>query len=233
MKVVLKATSTPFLIKLWKMLNNINYHHAICWTGINEFAIIDIKALERDVLHLFFRSAQFSSFQRQLNYFSFTKLGKKRYTHPLFDRTCPHHILLIKRKTNTGNLLKNRKAAGQRRKAPLRDESHLTSPSHTSIKENVPQFDHTCPQISPPTLPRPALLATKSPRMNSRLYDHDPQLKPVTPMTPFMECLRAADKPPLLRNTSFSNFNTKEKTSFPLLSDLEAFERSLDWANNC
>ena len=92
-EIVKKATSTPFLIKLWKILGDPNNKHAISWNsdGLG-FEITDPEALEHDVLADHFRSTQFSSFQRQLNYFTFKKTGKRwvlmtpdahnKFTHP-------------------------------------------------------------------------------------------------------------------------------------------------------
>ena len=60
-----------------------------------------------------------------MNYFAFRKVGKKGYAHALFDRSLPQLVLEIKRKTNTGNLNKNRKAVSRssRRKCRASDEN--------------------------------------------------------------------------------------------------------------
>jgi len=217
MDIVSKATSTPFLIKLWSILENPDFAHAVAWISDTEFTIIDIHALERDVLHHFFRSERFGTFQRQLNYFSFRKIGKTSYSHDLFNRTSPQNVLQIKRKTNTGNLMKNRKAAAARKKRE--EEVDITLVMQKTLAPRV---------VSPTTVvSRPQIVSVKPHQFFQ--YDHDPQLKPVTPMTPFFDCLGlAAEKPTLAHNYSFSSL--KDRTSFPLISDLEEFERGLDWA---
>jgi hypothetical protein len=76
-KIVKPATSTPFLIKLWKILTDPDNQSAIHWDADGQgFTIEDPGALE-EILQNYFRSKQFSSFQRQLNYFTFRKSGKR------------------------------------------------------------------------------------------------------------------------------------------------------------
>lgn len=207
MQIISKATSTPFLIKLWTILSEPGYSHAITWNLDDGFTVHNTEALEQDVLPAYFRSTQFSSFQRQLNYFSFRKVGKKGYTHPLFIKAQPELVLEIKRKTNTGNLNKNRKAAAQRRKSTQRYDvgvvaiqnstTHYvpSSPPNADLEEQPKKRARISPvaaaEYSPST--RPKILAvvpapgSKIPSVRgSKKYDHDPNLQPVTPMTPFL-----------------------------------------------
>lgn len=102
MDIVGKATA--FLVKLWRILHEPAFGHIIFWSADTEITITDIAALECEVLPHYFRSTQFASFQRQLNYFNFAKVGKNSYKHDLFSRSMPAKVLLIKRKQNTGNL---------------------------------------------------------------------------------------------------------------------------------
>ena len=112
MEVVKKATSTPFLVKLWGILEEDNA--ACSWNADGRtFSVRSIKDMERDVLPRYFRSRLFSTFQRQLSYFGFRKQSqpddKCRWYHDLFQRHAPENVLLIKRKVNTGNEHKKRK----------------------------------------------------------------------------------------------------------------------------
>jgi hypothetical protein len=216
MEIVSKATSTPFLIKLWTILAEPGFSHAISWNRDNRgFTIHDNDALETDVLPSYFRSTQFSSFQRQLNYFAFRKVGKKGYAHALFDRAQPQLVLQIKRKTNTGNLNKKRQAVSRSRRKQTKSNENRDLLQNTTA-HNVPS---TPPnnitqepkkkraRISPSvpqeysTAARPKIVAVvkgsvpKAPTYKipsvrpSKKYDHDPDLQPVTPMTPFLSDL--------------------------------------------
>jgi hypothetical protein len=98
-----------FPVKLWRILAEPAYSDAISWTTDREFTITDVEAFERDVLPRHFRSARYSSFKRQLSYFSFVTVGKNSYSHPNFDSKNPSAVCLIKRKTNTVN----KKSQGQ------------------------------------------------------------------------------------------------------------------------
>jgi hypothetical protein len=216
MAIVSKATSTPFLIKLWTILAEPGFSHAISWNRDNRgFTIHDNDALETDVLPSYFRSTQFSSFQRQLNYFAFRKVGKKGYAHALFDRSLPQLVLEIKRKTNTGNLNKNRKAVSRsRRKCKASDENKEflqnttvhnvpSTPSNDTTQEPMKKRARISPSVPQeyPTPARPKIVAVvknstqkvssdKIPSVRpSKKYDHDPDLQPVTPMTPFLSDL--------------------------------------------
>ena len=79
------TTSTPFLFKLWSMLEDPDYAHAISWNNeIRGFTVHNI-----DLLLSQFQSRQFSFFHRQLNYFSFNKVGKqKNITLPRSNCRC-------------------------------------------------------------------------------------------------------------------------------------------------
>ena len=108
MAIVSRCSTTPFLVKLWAMLDDPENAPAIEWdaTGDN-FAVKDPSRMSRDVLPKHFRHNNFSSFQRQLNYFGFRKTGKGKgrgctYTHEDFCLHRPHDVLRIRRKTNTG-----------------------------------------------------------------------------------------------------------------------------------
>jgi len=108
MAIVSKCSTTPFLVKLWAMLDNTENAAAIEWDATGDsFEVKDPTLMSRDVLPKHFRHNNFSSFQRQLNYFGFRKTGKSKgrgciYAHDDFCLRRPHDVLRIRRKTNTG-----------------------------------------------------------------------------------------------------------------------------------
>jgi hypothetical protein len=112
MEIVKRATSTPFLVKLWGILDENNT--AMHWDEDGKtFSVMSTKDVETDILPRYFRSKLFSTFQRQLSYFGFkkqsTQHGKCRWYHDLFQKNAPEKVLLIKRKVNSGNEHKKRK----------------------------------------------------------------------------------------------------------------------------
>jgi hypothetical protein len=94
-----------FLSKLWHILSE-EEHFSICsWDAAGEhFEVKHTQEMSDKILPKYFRHNKFSSFQRQLNYFGFKKIGKgssgSLYSHPLFHRDKPEQVLKIRRKTN-------------------------------------------------------------------------------------------------------------------------------------
>jgi heat shock transcription factor 1 len=94
-----------FLSKLWHMLVAPENYDVICWDSEGtKFEIKRPEEMSEVVLPKYFRHKKFSSFQRQLNYFGFKKVGKGElgsfYSHSLFNRDQPEDILKIRRRTN-------------------------------------------------------------------------------------------------------------------------------------
>jgi hypothetical protein len=128
-ETAINKVRSPFLRKLWAMLMDPDCRSAISWDlpMRQSFTIHSTGEMERFVLPQFFKSHLFNSFQRQLNYFGFNKIGKDGLTYmlDLFRADAPENVLLIKRKTNTGNLKKKRRQSsgkitkcGSRRSKP-------------------------------------------------------------------------------------------------------------------
>lgn len=216
MEIISRATA--FLVKLWRILAEPSYGHAIQWSaGPTTFTIHDTKAMEREVLPTYFRSSHYASFQRQLNYFSFSKVGKCSYTHPDFDRSKPSRVLLIKRKTNTGNLTKKRKAQTEKISHGLGEDhlasgrsiqdlavpqsnymQHLTKKPHTD--KEAAGADKEPLHIERPCIVSPTSMAGGIAAVSSIDCSLKPRTimsklaKPQTPMTPFYDCLKLCDK---------------------------------------
>lgn len=105
LEIVKRASTTPFLVKLWQMLADDENHEVIAWdkNGVN-FEVKRPDDMAKRLLPKHFRHNNYSSFQRQLNYFGFRKVGKGEhgglYMHEHFLKHRPEEVLRIKRKTN-------------------------------------------------------------------------------------------------------------------------------------
>jgi hypothetical protein len=248
------SRATAFLVKLWRILAEPSYGHAIQWTTDSEFTIVDTKAFERDVLPIFFRSSHYASFQRQLNYFSFSKVGKCAYTHPDFDRSNPSRVLQIKRKTNTGNLTKKRKAHAEK----LSHEKNQTAVPQSGSSNLVPLSDCMQQLRKKPREEVAAADFSTSSAMGNKLQPRGierPRIVSPLPIpeeitvqphavssTPFYDCLILCDR--LTKDISMKELKVNSVVAdaitssissvrFPYLfgeDDLTEFERGLDWA---
>ncbi|CAK4084289.1 unnamed protein product [Aphanomyces euteiches] len=102
----LSMATPPFLASLYDILHKED-PAAIGWCDDGKsFGVFNVAVLEAYILPTYYRHNNFSSFQRQLNYFGFRKILKPRvyepctfYAQPLFLRDDPSKMLLIKRKT--------------------------------------------------------------------------------------------------------------------------------------
>jgi len=92
-----------FVRLLWKILEG-EHEELIRWTNDGErFRILDQERLAVEVLPRFFTHRNFSSFQRQLNYFGFRRCHRTRpmvYAHVHFRRDHPELMCLVTRSTN-------------------------------------------------------------------------------------------------------------------------------------
>lgn len=79
---VRSPTSIPeFVYQLMRMLKNEAICNIIQW-GPACIIVHNPVRLENELLHLYFRHSNFSSFQRQLNYFGFRKVAVKGRMNP-------------------------------------------------------------------------------------------------------------------------------------------------------
>lgn len=79
----------------------------ISWSDSGKaFKITNVAAFASDVLPKYFRTSKFSSFQRNLNLYGFTKARRgpdmDMYTHPSFMRGHPEMLGLLRKNTATG-----------------------------------------------------------------------------------------------------------------------------------
>ena len=115
MKAVDKKTvyKASFLIKLFKILRVKSFNKYIRWSqNGNYFIIVNKRLFEKKILPKYFAHKKFSSFNRQLNLYNFSKVkfknGEKGYVHEEFNsRTSVDEIMLIKKKIKIKDEKKN------------------------------------------------------------------------------------------------------------------------------
>ncbi|CAH0561893.1 unnamed protein product [Brassicogethes aeneus] len=103
-----------FLGKLWKMVNDPATDRYICWNKAGTSFVIQNKGqFWCELLPVYYKHNNMSSFVRQLNMYGFHKLstvengtmdidkGETQFTHPLFRRNQPDLLNYIKRKVTT------------------------------------------------------------------------------------------------------------------------------------
>jgi len=93
-----------FVRKLIELIEN-SPQDTITWTrGGTAFLVLDPKRFSKRDLGQWFRSSQFNSFVRQLNFYNFTKVPQSKhnweFTHPHLQRGDWASLSLIKRKTS-------------------------------------------------------------------------------------------------------------------------------------
>ena len=161
------------------------------------------------VLKRFFKSTLFSSFQRQLNYFGFTKEGGpsevNRYSHRHFKESCPQELLQIRRKVNTGNLRKQAGGPAKRGGGGGSTSTRPTRPTHSrsgraipwvNKQENVNEHEQEEEQEEEEEEEEEdgATLDVDDednvPRPSTPTYVNDPLLVPISPITPMGQCKR-------------------------------------------
>ncbi|KAK9890379.1 hypothetical protein WA026_010471 [Henosepilachna vigintioctopunctata] len=106
-------TNVPaFLIKLWKMVSDTQTNHLICWSPSGKnFIILNQVQFWYELLPLYYKHNNMSSFVRQLNMYGFHKVspaendsvleGEKdevQFFHANFQKGKPELLKLIKRK---------------------------------------------------------------------------------------------------------------------------------------
>jgi len=102
-----------FLAKLWKMVNNPDIDHLICWSEEGKsFIIRNQTEFAKLMLPHYYKHANMASFVRQLNMYDFHKVmnvevgGLKaereevEFAHPYFERGQEHLLDQIKRKVS-------------------------------------------------------------------------------------------------------------------------------------
>jgi len=128
------SKSTPaFLLKTFNMVSDPATNHVVSWNEKGDaFIVKNEHEFAVNVLPVYFRHKNFSSFVRQLNFYGFRKRSNKssysQFSHPLFLRGEVEKLKLIHRKTADASLSSNVKEA--------------ISSLQTQVSELKEQYDH-------------------------------------------------------------------------------------------
>ncbi|KAJ8923832.1 hypothetical protein NQ315_010414 [Exocentrus adspersus] len=109
-----------FLGKLWKMVNDPATDHLICWSPAgNSFIIQNQAQFWYELLPLYYKHNNMSSFVRQLNMYGFHKMStvengtmdadkdENQFYHPFFQKDQPELLTNIKRKVTVSKSSEN------------------------------------------------------------------------------------------------------------------------------
>ncbi|KAG7401613.1 hypothetical protein PHYBOEH_000145 [Phytophthora boehmeriae] len=142
----------PFLLHLHQMLRRENTK-IIRWAEDGmAFQILDKEALTNQILPKYFKNKNFSSFQRQLNYFGFRKWSKARsqfptYSREHFTRDNYSEMSLVKR---------------QSKKSRKRKSSTASDEDQPAKRAAIPS-SYVANESCKPILPRPGASVETSP----------------------------------------------------------------------
>ncbi|RLN71145.1 hypothetical protein BBJ28_00000206 [Nothophytophthora sp. Chile5] len=129
-ELVKRGWVAPFLLHLHQMLRREN-PKIIRWAedGL-AFQILDKESMTNQILPKYFKNKNFSSFQRQLNYFGFRKWSKARSHFPTYSR---EHFT----RDNYGamSLVKRQSKKSRKRKDAPSTSSSSSSSSNSSCQE--------------------------------------------------------------------------------------------------
>ncbi|XP_018573160.1 heat shock factor protein isoform X2 [Anoplophora glabripennis] len=114
------ANIPAFLGKLWKMVNDPATDHLICWSPAgNSFIIQNQAQFWYELLPLYYKHNNMSSFVRQLNMYGFHKMStvengtmdadkdENQFYHPYFQKDQPEILVNIKRKVTASKSAEN------------------------------------------------------------------------------------------------------------------------------
>ncbi|CAG9326870.1 unnamed protein product [Blepharisma stoltei] len=103
-----EVSSTPFLKKLFSILNDAAFESVSTWTDDGlAFTIKNIPAFTESVLPKYFKHNNYSSFIRQLNNYGFHKVkdSNQIFHHPFFAREKPELLKKMTTKKDKGMTL--------------------------------------------------------------------------------------------------------------------------------
>jgi len=125
-----------------KMSGNGDYMASISWSDSGRaFRILDVNLFSKVVLPRYFRTSKFSSFQRNLNLYGFSKIRRgpdtDQYAHPSFLRGYPE-LLGQLRKCSKGSG-RIRPSLGERPRTPPSDNENIVENNNNNNNNNTPQ----------------------------------------------------------------------------------------------
>lgn len=141
---ILNNTIPEFLYQLTKMLMK-EQPEIISWDA-GQINVHDPARLQKDVLGKYFRHSNYSSFQRQLNYFGFRKVGHKGKMSPCsyINAMVTHDlasILHVKRRQRNGTTGKQLNVSGARRPRQQTSEKCDSSEAKDALPDVLASFD--------------------------------------------------------------------------------------------
>jgi len=151
------------------------------------FRILDVDGFTSSVLPKYFRTKKFSSFQRNLNLYGFTKVRRgpdtDMYAHQSFIRGKPELLLNLRKCSATS-----------RRKIQVTSNytDSCDSSSNSSIRSREPNYEKESPIISPRTVVEPFL---KTPNTPPKITSYEQNTNPTwltfhqQPLMPKSTCL--------------------------------------------
>ncbi|KAG1703095.1 hypothetical protein DVH05_008007 [Phytophthora capsici] len=161
----------PFLLHLHQMLRRED-EKIIRWAEDGmAFQILDKDAMATQILPKYFKNKNFSSFQRQLNYFGFRKWSKARAQFPTYSR---EHF--TRDNFSEMSLVKRQSKKSRKRKATADDQQQ--SAKRVAIASST--FAEKCK----PILPRPTVVSSDAivaaPMMSYQPQSLSPPMHPAS-----------------------------------------------------
>ncbi|KAG6977581.1 hypothetical protein JG688_00000181 [Phytophthora aleatoria] len=155
----------PFLLHLHQMLRRED-PRIIRWTEDGmAFQILDKEAMTTQILPKYFKNKNFSSFQRQLNYFGFRKWSKARAQFPTYSR---EHF--TRDKFNEMSLVKRQSKKSRKRKAADEEQQPAKRAAVAAPNYGVEKCK--------PILPRPGTATIVAPTLSYQPRVMSPPMHP-------------------------------------------------------
>jgi len=95
--------SQPFIHKLYTMVSEPETAHIVNWSPDgNGLLLLNLEAFVKEILPIYFKHTNLSSFVRQLNTYGFSKTDSDtwRFSHPAFRKGEPDQLHRIERKNS-------------------------------------------------------------------------------------------------------------------------------------
>ncbi|CEI90423.1 hypothetical protein RMCBS344292_04748 [Rhizopus microsporus] len=158
-----KGVST-FISKLFSIVNDAHNQHLIAWNNSGtSFFIYNATRFSQDILPIYFKHSNYSSFVRQLNMYGFHKINKSprgqrgsneyevwEFSHKNFQRDNPTLLEDIKRKTMDSELLRRENgdvhaslATMQQYQADLLRQFKALQENYSNLLQNMEEMKKT------------------------------------------------------------------------------------------
>lgn len=153
-----RGVPQQFPRRLYKMLqfeSGSQSRNIISWSESGEaFRIADVSIFSSVILPLYFRTSKFSSFQRNLNLYGFSKIRRgpdtDMYAHPAFLRGKPELLSQLSKNKHSTRISKAKKLEKETvsRHVKLNVTSVSPCPSHTDAQKSAFTAHDKCCRVS-------------------------------------------------------------------------------------